>query len=134
MANTQELFYAVVGSVDATVDTIKGIGIPDRKSTQKVYKDFVKRGKSLTTRIKNSAPTKQAITQTKTARTQVKAAATSVTKAVQAGTSGSSTQLKKQSKTARTQVKAAATSVNKAVRANAKATRSAAGKVATKAS
>jgi hypothetical protein len=64
----------------------------------------------------------------------VKAAATSVTKAVAAGTSGSGDQLREQTKTARTQVKAAATSVNKAVRANAKATRSAAGKVASKAS
>jgi len=136
MANTQELFYAFVGLGDATVERIKGISIapPDRKKTQKLYKDFVKRGRSLSSRIKTSAPTKQAISQTKAARTQVKAAATSVTKAVAASTSGSGDQLKKQSKTARTQVKAAATSVNKAVRANAKATRSAAGKVATKAS
>lgn len=134
MANTQELFYAFVGLGDATVEKIRDISTPDRKKTQKLYKDFVKRGRSLSTRIKNSAPTKQAISQTKAARTQVKAAATSVTKAVTAGTSGSSDQLKQQSKTARTQVKAAATSVNKAVRANAKATRSAAGKVATKAS
>ena len=130
MANTQELFYAFVGLGDATIDTITSISVPDRKSTQKMYKDFVKRGRSLSTRIKNSAPTKQAVEQTKTARTQVKAAATSVTKALQAGTSGSSQQLRKQTKTARTQVKAAATSVNRAVRANAKATRSAAGKVA----
>jgi hypothetical protein len=58
--------------------------VTDKKITQKLYKDFVKRGRTLSTRIKNSGPTKQALAQTKTARTQVKAAVTSVTKAVNA--------------------------------------------------
>ena len=49
-----------------------------------LYNDFVKRDRTLSTRIKNSGPTKRAVAQTKTARTQVKAAATSVTKAVRA--------------------------------------------------
>lgn len=131
MADTQEILYAFIGIGDLTVEKVRNVSVPDPKSTMKLYNDSVKRGRSLWTKIRNSAPTKQAITQTKTARTQVKAAATSVTKAIQAGTSGSSTQLKQQSKTARTQVKAAGTSVTKAVRANAKAARSAAGKVAT---
>ena len=133
MANNtqpQDVLYAFVGLGDLAAEKVKSISVPDVKSTTKLYNDSVKRGRGLWTKIRNSAPTKQAVTQTKTARTQVKAAATSVTKAIQAGTSGSSTQLKKQSKTARTQVKAAGTSVTKAVRANAKAARSAAGKVA----
>ena len=87
MANTQEILYAVVGAGDLAVEKVRGISkLADQKTTQKYYKDFIKRGKSLTTSIKNSAPTKRAVAQTKTARTQVKAATTSVTKAVKANT------------------------------------------------
>ena len=81
----QEWMYAVVGAGDFAIDKVKDVRkVADRKTTQKFYKDFVTRGKTLTNRVRNSAPTKQAIAQTKTARTQVKAAATSVTKAVSA--------------------------------------------------
>jgi hypothetical protein len=87
LAKTQELLYAVVGAGDFAAEKVRGVTkIADRKTTQKLYKDFVKRGKTLSTRIKNSGPSKQAVAQTKTARTQVKAAATSVTKAVRANT------------------------------------------------
>lgn len=82
MARTHELLYAVVGAGDFAVE--KARGLTDRKSTTKAYQDFVKRGRTLSTKIKGSAPTKQAIAQTKTARTQAKATATSATKAVQA--------------------------------------------------
>jgi len=130
MAKTQELLYAVVGAGDFALEKAKGVTkVADRKTTSKLYKDFVKRGRGLSTRVKNSAPTKQAIAQTKTARTQIKAASTSLTKAVRANASGSTKQASAQTKVARTQVKAAATSVGKAVKANAKATRSAAQKV-----
>jgi hypothetical protein len=79
---TQELLYAVVGAGDFAVEKAKDLA--DRDTTAKVYKDFVKRGRVLSTKIKSSAPTKQAIAQTKTARAQAKAAATSATKAVRA--------------------------------------------------
>ncbi len=130
MTKAQELFYAAIGATEVAVEKVRAFSAPDGKATQKLYRDFVKRGRSLTTRIKNSAPTKQAVTQTKAARSQMKAAATSVGKAVTANASGSRKQASEQVKTARSQVKAAATSVTKAARANAKATRSAAGKVA----
>lgn len=87
MPKAQEIFYATVGAGDFAIDKIKGVAkVADRKVTQKYYKDFVKRGKTLSTKVKNAGPTKQAIAQTKTARSQVKAAATSVTKAVRANT------------------------------------------------
>jgi hypothetical protein len=83
MPKTQELLYAVVGAGDYTLEKIRNVSkITDSKTTKKLYKDFVKRGRTLSTRIKNSGPTKQALAQTKTARSQVKAAVTSATKAV----------------------------------------------------
>jgi hypothetical protein len=130
MAKTQELLYAVVGVGDYALEKAKGVTkVTDLQATSKLYKDFVKRGRGLSTRVKNSAPTKQAIAQTKTARTQIKAASTSLTKAVRANASGSTRKASAQTKVARSQVKAAATSVGKAAKANAKATRSAASKV-----
>lgn len=130
MAKTQELLYAVVGAGDFALEKAKNVTkVADPKATTKLYKDFVKRGRGISTKVRNSAPTKQAVAQTKTARTQIKAATTSLTKAVRANASGSTKQAAAQTKAARSQVKAAATSVGKAVRANAKATRSAASKV-----
>ncbi len=137
MANTttkapkkpQEVLYAAVGVGDLAIEKVRNIPtIADRKVRTKAYKDFVKRGKSLTTRIRNSAPTKQALAQTKTARSQVKAAATSVSKAVRANAQGSSRKAAEQTKVAQTQVKAAATSVRKAAGASARATKAAAEK------
>jgi len=84
MAKTQELLYAVVGAGDFAVEKAKALA--DREATEKVFEDLVKRGRVLSTKIKSSAPTKQAIAQTKTARAQAKAAATSATKAVRANT------------------------------------------------
>jgi hypothetical protein len=85
LPKTQELLYAVVGAGDYTLEKVRNVSkVADRKVTTKAYKDFVKRGRTLSTRIKNSAPTKQALAQTKTARTQVKAAVTSASKAVNA--------------------------------------------------
>ena len=85
MPRTQELLYAVVGVGDFAVEKVASLReVADRTKSQKVYKDFVKRGRSLSKKISSSAPTKQAVAQTKTARSQVKGAATSVTKAVRA--------------------------------------------------
>ncbi len=85
MPKTQELIYAVVGAGDFTVEKVRDLrSLADRNETEKVYKDFVKRGRTISRRIQTSAPTKQAVAQTKTARSQVKAAATSVRKAVKA--------------------------------------------------
>jgi hypothetical protein len=85
MAKPQELIYAVVGAGDFAAEKVRNARkVADRKNTQKLYKDFVKRGRSVWTKVRRSGPTKQAIAQTKTARTQVKAAATSVTKAFRA--------------------------------------------------
>lgn len=85
MAKTQELLYAVVGAGDFALEKAKNLSkVTDRKATTKLYNDFVKRGRTLSTRIKTSGATKKAVAQTKTARSQVKAATTSVTKAVKA--------------------------------------------------
>jgi hypothetical protein len=125
MAKAQEVLYAVVGVGDFTVQKVKELTKIDRKSSEKVYNDFVKRGKSLSTKVKNAAPTKRAFEQTKTARTQVKASTTSVGRAIRVGAQGGPSKAAEQTKTARTQVKSAATSVGKAVKANAGATRTA---------
>ena len=131
MAKTQELLYAVVGAGDFTVEKVRNARkVADRKTGQKLYKDFVKRGKTLSTKVRNSAPTKQALAQTKNARAQVKAATTSVSKLLRATASGSTQQAAEQTKIARAQVNGAATSVTMAAKAGAKATRSAAEKVA----
>lgn len=82
LPKTQELIYAVVGAGDFTVQKVKDLA--DLKQTEKLYNDFVKRGRTISQRIRTSAPTKNAVAQTKTARAQVKAATTSVRKAVKA--------------------------------------------------
>ncbi len=82
MPKAQELIYAVVGAGDFTVEKVKDLTNLER--TEKIYSDFVNRGRTLSKRIRSSAPTKNAVAQTKTARSQVKAAATSVRKAVRA--------------------------------------------------
>ena len=85
MPKTQELIYAVVGAGDFTVQKVRDLRVlTDLKQTVEVYTDFVTRGRTISKRIQNSAPTKNAVAQTKTARSQVKAAATSVRKAVRA--------------------------------------------------
>jgi hypothetical protein len=85
MAKTEEILYAVVGAGDFAVEKATNLrNVVDRNKTEKIYKDFIKRGRTLSKRISNSAPTKQAVAQTKTARSQVKAAATSLTKPVRA--------------------------------------------------
>lgn len=129
MAKTQELLYAVVGAGDFAIDKARNMRKIETKSAGIIYTDFVKRGQSLSKKIRTSAPSKQAVAQTKTARTQVKAAATSVSKAIRANASGSTKKAADQTKVARSQVKAATTSVTKAVKANSKAVRSAAEKV-----
>jgi hypothetical protein len=86
MAKGQEFIYAIVGIGDLAVE--KAATLPklaaDRTRTQEAYGDFVKRGRTFSKKIRNSAATKRAMEQTKTARTQIKAATTSVQKAVQA--------------------------------------------------
>jgi hypothetical protein len=125
MAKAQEVLYALVGASDFTVQKVRDLSKIDVKSSQETYEDFVKRGKSLSTKVRSSAPTKRAIGQTKTAQTQVKAAATSVGKAIKLGAQQGPSKAAGQTKAARTRVKAATTSVGKAVKANAKATRTA---------
>ena len=121
----QEVLYALVGAGDLTVQKVKDLSKIDAKSSQEIYEDFVKRGKSLSTNVRNSAPTKRAVEQTRTAQTQVKAATTSVGKAIKVGARQGPSKAAGQTKVARTRVKAATTSVGKAVKANAKATRTA---------
>jgi hypothetical protein len=83
MPKTQEIVYALVGVGDFAAEKVRGVRtIADRKATQKVYKDFVKRGRGLSKKVGSSAPTKHAVAQTRAARAQVKAATTSVRKAV----------------------------------------------------
>jgi superfamily II RNA helicase len=125
MAKAQEVLYALVGAGDFTMQKVKDLSKIDAKSSQEIYEDFVKRGKSLSTKVRNSASTKRAVEQTRTAQTQVKAAATSVGKAIKVGARQGPSKAAGQTKAARTRVKAATTSVGKAVKANAKATRTA---------
>lgn len=83
MAKTQELLYAVVGAGDFALDKVKGFKrFAERDTNQKLYKDFVKRGRKLSTRIKNSNPTKQVRAQADVARKQVNEAAKGVQKAI----------------------------------------------------
>jgi hypothetical protein len=125
MAKAQEVLYAVVGAGDFTLQKVRDLSRIDVKGSQRIYNDFVERGKSLSTKVRNSAPTKQAIEQTKSARSQVKAAATSVGKAIKVSAQQGPNKAAGQTKAAQTRVKAATTSVGKAVKANAKATRTA---------
>lgn len=81
-SKADRLLYAVIGVGDLAVDKVRSVGkLADPKARRKTYNDLVKRGRSLSTRVVDSAPTRQAMAQTKTARAQVRAAATSVTKA-----------------------------------------------------
>ena len=99
MPKAQELLYAVVGAGDFALEKVKNTRtLADREQTQKIYNDFVKRGRSMTTRISSARPTTQAVKQTKAARTQVKAAATSVAKAVRANTKATGAAAKKAAK------------------------------------
>jgi hypothetical protein len=100
MAKTQELLYAVVGAGDFAVEKAKIL--TDRKQSTKAYKDLVKRGRTLSTKIKSSAPTQQAIAQTRSARSQAKAAATSATKAVRANANAARSATTKASETSKT--------------------------------
>jgi len=82
VAKAQEFLYAVVGAGDFAVE--KARALTERKNTTKTYEDLVGRGRTLSAKIKRSAPTKRAIEQTRNARSQARAAATSATKAVRA--------------------------------------------------
>jgi hypothetical protein len=104
MDKAQELIFAVVGAGDFAVEKARGARkLADRKTTQKYYKDFVKRGRTVSTKVSGSAPAKQAVTRAKAARTQVKSAATGVSNAVrgETKTARSGTSKSTASKTAR---------------------------------
>lgn len=81
MAKTQEVLYAVVGASDFAVDKVKGIRkVADRKRNEKLYNEFVKRGRTLSTQVKNSKPGKQVRTSTEVAKEQLNDAAKNVGK------------------------------------------------------
>lgn len=82
MSKAQEIIYAVVGAGDFAVDKVKNVtSIADRKANEKRYRDFVKRGRTLSTKVKNSTPGKQIAAQTEPVKTQVEDAFKTVTKA-----------------------------------------------------
>lgn len=82
MDKARDVLYAAVGAGELALEKARDArNAVDRKNTQKLYKDLVKRGRTLSTRIRNSGPTKRARAQTRTARSQVKSAGTSVRKA-----------------------------------------------------
>ena len=89
MPKSENVVYALVGAGDFAVEKVKNLGTIDRKRSEKLYNDFVTRGRKLSTSIKNARPSKQAVEQTKVARSQVKAAATSIRKAVGANVKAS---------------------------------------------
>ncbi len=85
MTRGKEFLYAAVGIGDLAIEKAAAVTkLADATATKKTYDDFVKRGRTFSKKIRNSAATKQAMAQTKTARSQIKAASTSVSKAVQA--------------------------------------------------
>jgi hypothetical protein len=82
MAKAQELLYAVVGAGDYAVDKVKGVRkVTDRKANQKLYRDFIKRGRTVSTKVKNANTTKQIAAQTEPVRSKAEDAFKSVTKA-----------------------------------------------------
>jgi hypothetical protein len=82
MAKAQELLYAVVGAGDYAVDKVKNVRkVADRKVNQKLYRDFIKRGRTVSTKVKNAKPTQQIAAQTEPVRTKAEDAFKSVTKA-----------------------------------------------------
>ena len=69
MAKTQELLYAVIGAGDFAVDKARNVKkLADRKTNEKLFKDFVKRGRAISTKVKNSKPGKQIKVQSETVR------------------------------------------------------------------
>jgi hypothetical protein len=82
MAKAQEFVYAVIGAGDVAVDKVKGVRkFADRKRNEKLYNDFIKRGRTISTKVKNSKPGKQVRAQTEELREQAGDAFKSVTKA-----------------------------------------------------
>ena len=83
MAKAQEVLFAVVGAGDLAIDKVKGIRkVADRKRNEKMYEDLVKRGRTLSTQVKNSKPGKQVRTGTEVAKEQINDAAKNVGKAL----------------------------------------------------
>jgi hypothetical protein len=82
MSQAKEFLYLVVGAGDVAVEKVRALADP--KARKRYIDDVVERGRAISSRIENSAPSKQAVAQTKAARSQVKAAVTSVNKAVRA--------------------------------------------------
>lgn len=82
MTKAKEILYATLGAGDFAVDKVKGVRrIADRKTNQKLYKDFVKRGRGVTTQVKNSTPGKEISARTEPVRNQAEEALKTVTKA-----------------------------------------------------
>ena len=99
MVRTQEVLYAAVGVGDLALQkAMNARKVADPRYTRELYSDLVDRGRSLSTRIRKSSPTRQAAAQTKVARSQVKAATTSVTKAVRANAQATRSAAKKTAK------------------------------------
>jgi hypothetical protein len=87
MAKTKELFYAVIGAGDLAIDKVKGVKkFADRKNNEKLFRDVVKRGRTISTKVRTSTPGKQFKAQTQNVRKQATDAAKNVTKAL--GVSG----------------------------------------------
>ncbi len=79
---SQEIVYAVVGAGEAAVDKVKGLSrFADRKKNEKLYNDFVKRGRTVSTKVRNTKPAKQLRVQTDTVKEKATDAAKTVTKA-----------------------------------------------------
>ena len=82
MAKAQELIYAVVGAGDFAVDKVKNVRkVADPKVNKKLYRDFIKRGRTVSTKVKNAPTTKKVAAQTEPVRTKAEDAFKSVTKA-----------------------------------------------------
>ena len=82
MAKAQELIYAVVGAGDYAVDKVKNVRkVADRKANQKLYRDFIKRGRTVSTKVKNAPTTQKVAAQTEPVRNKAEDAFKSVTKA-----------------------------------------------------
>lgn len=83
MAKAKQLMYVVVGAGDFAVDKVKNVRkLTDPKYNERYYNDFLKRGRSISTKVRNSGPGKQITAQTDTVKEKATDAAKQVTKAL----------------------------------------------------
>lgn len=82
--NLKELRASYPRSFSEARERTQKLGLDALKAASRTYAKLIKRGERSIASIRESAPTKEAVTKAKTARSQTKAAVTSARKAAQA--------------------------------------------------